>query len=86
MMWKPTLLLLSLLPLAGCSVEEIQGPPGHAEEGDPCAEHGSYACAPDGTTELICEEGWFVFSESCPGGCEIVESEEGAPELVCAEN
>ncbi len=86
MMWKPACLCLLLLPLLACTVEEVPGPPGQAEEGDPCAEHGSYACAPDKSTELICDEGWFVFSQTCAGGCSVVESPDGAPELVCAEN
>jgi len=84
MMPRHVLLLLILLPLSACTVEEVPGNPGHAEEGDPCVEHGSYACAPDQVTELICEEGWFVFNQECGGGCSVEESPEGAPELVCA--
>ena len=83
-MMHPLLLLLTALLLGGCTVVEVPGTPGEAEEGDPCVEQGSYACAPDQIVELVCEEGWFVFSQECAGGCTVESDPDGNAELLCA--
>jgi len=66
------IVLMFLLVQSACSVVAKEGSPGEGEEGEPCTPWGSYACASDGTTELLCEEGWYVFSRACPGGCSLV--------------
>ena len=77
------LVLLITGLIAGCSIKEVEGVPGIAEIGDPCAEHGSYACSENEDMELICEEGWFRESQSCDGGCEIVTNEDKDFVLLC---
>ena len=75
-------LLATGLP-SGCSIKEVEGNPGFAEIGDPCAEHGSYACSENEDLELTCEEGWFRESQPCEGGCEIIRNQEEVFVLLC---
>ena len=70
--------------LGGCSVVAREGAPGIGAEGEPCSPWGSYACSPDGTEELVCEEGWYALSRPCPGGCTLTEGGE-FPLLSCVE-
>ena len=70
---------------SACSVVAKEGAPGEGEEGEPCTPWGSYACAADGTTELFCEEGWYVFSRECSGGC-LLTGDGPTPLLSCQES
>ena len=55
--------------VSGCSIVAAEGDVGIGEVGQPCSPWGSFACNGEGTAELSCEEGWYVLSQQCAGGC-----------------
>jgi hypothetical protein len=68
--------------VSGCSVKEVEGELGVAREGDPCAKEQTYACTRAFDAELVCDDGEFVLSQECPGGCTL-ENVDSATLLQC---
>lgn len=66
-----------------CTVKGVEGEGGQGSAGAPCAVWGTYACSPEGDTELFCVEGWYEETQPCPGGCEVTAPTEGQMLLFC---
>lgn len=80
---KPYLTLaLCIYILSSCSIEQIDGPLGIADEGDPCTTEGLVACTDDFTAELRCTGGEFLLYQLCEGRCELLGNPE-SPQLQC---
>ncbi|NUN15152.1 MAG: hypothetical protein HUU55_16105 [Myxococcales bacterium] len=73
---------LFILVLFACNVEQIDGPLGIADEGDPCAAEGLVACTNDFSAELRCTGGEFLLYQMCEGDCGLIGDPE-APQLQC---
>ncbi len=69
--WRGAAVFLFATASGACSIESVEGAPGVGRVGDPCADWEFSACTADGTEELVCDEGWYEFVQSCEGGCEV---------------